>query len=75
MMTSVTSLEHLFPCTQCGEPFVAPERSELVGADEVHSLWICARCGSVRETTFKLHTAAAERSPSILRHAPQAFRS
>jgi len=51
-MASIAALKRSYTCLECGEPFVAPEHSDFVNAEEVHNLWVCGICGFVLETTF-----------------------
>jgi hypothetical protein len=46
-------------CAQCGDPLVAPERSEHVNERCVRHLWSCEACGYEFETAVYLEESAA----------------
>jgi len=69
-MTSIAFLKHSTDCPQCGEQSIAPERSQYVGAGEVHHSWCCWDCGYEFETLDRLLVEGNPPSELIRKQLP-----
>jgi hypothetical protein len=65
-MASISKLKRWYTCLECDEPFVAPEHSDFINADEVHNLWVCDVCGFVLETTFTVQRPPVKAALPVL---------